>query len=69
MKKLINLLTTAGPLIKKLLWPNGKFSLDRAYVIIALFFITVISIALFGVDTVVSATELLAPLVEMIGSL
>lgn len=69
MHKLLSLLSAVLPIGKKLLFPNGKFNSERAIVIIVLFVIIATGIHVFGIDTINAATELISPLVELIGTI
>ncbi|UOX40254.1 hypothetical protein [Vibrio phage PhiImVa-1] len=68
MHKFIQLLSAVLPLGKKLLFPNGKFDKERAVIIIVLFVIIATGIQVFGFDTISATTEILTPIVELIGT-
>lgn len=67
MGKLSIILANLVPFFKRVVFPNGKFDRERAIVILVLFVIILFCVELFGASTVISATELLKPLVELIG--
>ena len=68
MGKFLNLFASAIPLIERILFPNGKFNKQRGIVIVVLFLACVLGIEFFGQDTVESAVDVLAPLVELLGN-
>lgn len=67
MNKFLVILSNIVPVVKKFLYPNGKFRVDRASLVVVTFAIILIAIHFLGIEKVTTSLEILQPIVVLFG--
>jgi len=67
MMKILTLALNILPKLKSYIFADGKFRKDRAVILLITLFLLILSIKLFGIETVITSIEMLDEVSDILG--